>query len=442
MQTQTSKWFEQHNWKLLFSVLWTGQAFSLLGSNLVSFALIWWVTVETDSATVLALTTFVALIPAVFLGPIAGTLVDRWNRRWVMIMADSLVALATVVLVILFAVDAAEVWHVFVILFIRSLGGSFHWPAMQASTSLMVPSEHLSRVAGLNQMLQGAMNVVAPPLGALLLEVLPMQGVLAIDTVTAGIAVSILLFVVTIPQPERDAVTDDQPQKTSVLQEFREGLRYVAGWPALLIILGMATMINFLFNPAFSLMPLLIKNYFDGGAKELGWMNAAWGIGVVAGGLALGAWGGFKRKLVTSMVGLIGMGTAVAVLGVTPASALLLALGAMLVAGFMNPITNGPLFAVVQAVVKPDMQGRVFTLITASATGTSLISLLIAGPVADVLGIQFWYIAAGAFCAVMGVTGFMIPALMHMEEQGAQAPAEAVDALPLGALAADAALDR
>ncbi len=154
------------NWKKRFFLIWTGQAFSLLGSGLVQFALVWWLTRTTGSATVLAGATLAALLPEVFLGPFAGALVDRWNRRLVMIFADAAIALVTFGLVILFWQGNIQVWHVFVALFIRSLGGAFHWPAMQASTSLMVPDDQLARISGINQALRGGMNIIAPPLGA------------------------------------------------------------------------------------------------------------------------------------------------------------------------------------------------------------------------------------------------------------------------------------
>jgi len=133
-----------------------GQAFSLFGSRVVQFALVWWLTQLTGSATVLATASMVALIPEIFLSPIAGAYVDRWNRRIVMILADGMIALASLWLAYLFWIDAAQVWHIYVIMLVRAVGGAFHWPAMQASTSLMVPQEHLTRVAGLNQTMNGA----------------------------------------------------------------------------------------------------------------------------------------------------------------------------------------------------------------------------------------------------------------------------------------------
>ncbi len=174
----------------------------MLGSHLVQFPLVWWLTETTGSATALAVATMMALLPQVFFSPIAGALVDRWNRRKVMMVADGVIALVVVVLAVLYALDAVQVWHIYLLMLIRAAGGAFHWPAMQASTTLMVPEKHLSRVVGLNQTLSGMANIVSPPLAALLFSILPMQSILAIDVGTAALAITPLFFIY-VPQPER-----------------------------------------------------------------------------------------------------------------------------------------------------------------------------------------------------------------------------------------------
>ncbi len=186
---------EHMNWKRKFFAIWGGQAFSLLGSQLVQFAIIWYLTERTGSATVLAMASMAGLLPGVFLSPFIGVLVDRWNRKRIMIVADAAIALLTFAMLILFALDIIEVWHIYVILFIRAIGGSFHNPAMTATTTLMVPHEHMTRIQGINQTLNGGLNIISAPLGALLLELLPMYGIVAIDVVTAAVAILPLFLV-------------------------------------------------------------------------------------------------------------------------------------------------------------------------------------------------------------------------------------------------------
>ncbi|MDA1330510.1 MAG: MFS transporter [Chloroflexi bacterium] len=330
---------ENPHWKRSFFTIWIGQAFSILGSQIVQFALIWYLARETGSATVLAAATLVAMLPPVVLGPFIGSFVDRGNRRRIMLVADASVALVTIGLAALFYFGLIEVWHIYVMMALRALGGAFHGPAFGASTSLMVPVEFLARLQGINQTMVGGLNIISAPLGALLIETLPMQGVLAVDVVTAIIAIVPLLFVA-IPQPERRVRASDG-QENTYWEDFREGFTYVWGWKGLLTIILMATAINFLLTPASALTPLLITQHFGGGAIELGWFEAIFSAGVIIGGVALGVWGGFKKRIVTVMVGLIGLGTGMAIIGWAPGNAFQIALGGVVCAlmgvwGFTN----------------------------------------------------------------------------------------------------------
>ena len=182
-------------------------------------------------------------------------------------------------------------------------------------------------------------------------------------------------------------------------------------------------MINLLVNPAFALLPLLVKNDFHGNAARLAALESAMGFGMMAGGLTLGVWGGFRRRILTTFAGLIGMGTGVLLIGITPASLFAMAVVAMFVAGFMNPITNGPVHAVLQATVAPDMQGRVFTLVGSIAALMSPIGLMVAGPLSDTIGVRTWFIVGGITTVVMGIACFFIPAAVHIED-GRQATEE------------------
>ena len=414
--------FETKNWAPRFFTIWTGQAFSLFGSSLVQFALVWWLTQKTGSATVLATSTMAALLPQIILGPFAGAFVDRWNRRIIMIVADASIALATVFLIYLFATDQVQVWHIYVIAAIRSLGGAFHHPAMTSSTSLMVPEKHLARVAGANQTLQGLISIFAPPLGALLLELFSTQNVLFIDVGTAMLAVLPLLFI-PIPQPPRQALqVNGIVNKTSYWHDLKEGFTYVAKWKGLLGLILLAMLLNFLLVPSSSFLPLVITKIFKGGAAELGWVEAVFGIGVIAGGITLSIWGGFKRRIVTSFSGIIGIGMGIVLVGFIPANMFYLLLAANLLVGFTQVFANGPLSAILQSAVAPEMQGRVFSLLGAGATAMMPLSLLIAGPISDQFGIRFWYIFGGTICILMTIAATFVPAIMNIENNHNETP--------------------
>ncbi|MDY7041595.1 MAG: MFS transporter [Chloroflexota bacterium] len=403
----------QSKWTITFITIWSGQALSLIGSRVAQFALVWWLTELTGSATVLAAATMAALIPEIFLGPIAGAYVDRWKRRTVMIAADGMTALASLWLAYLFWSGAMQVWHVYAIMLVRSVGGSFHWPAMQASTSLMVPKEHLSRVAGLNQTLNGVLNIVGPPLGALLLGVMPLYGVMLVDVGTAMLAIISLLFV-HIPQPAR--ADESGAKKTSIWIEMREGLRYIQDWPGLMVLIGAAMVFKIALTPAFSLMPLLVSEHFNGGATQLSLLESVAGVGILVGGLVLSVWGGFRRRIYTSMMGMIVMGLGFVALGLVPGEMFWIALVSIFVIGLMIPLVDGPIMAILQEVVAPEIQGRVFTLMGSLLWLTSPFSLAIAGPVSDWVGLQAWYVAAGVLCGTIGLAGFFVPAVVNIEQ--------------------------
>jgi len=405
---------ESKGWQKTYFLIWVGQAFSLLGSELVQFSLIWYMTRETGSAAVLAFASFIALIPRVILNPIAGALVDRWNRRLVMIYSDAGIAVATMLVAILFWMGKISLWHIYLVLFLRSLGGGFHWPAMQASTSLIVPKHHLARISGLNQTLRGALSVTAPVIAALLIESIPMYGVLSIDVITAIIAISPLLFVV-IPQPQNIQEKNNLPRQ--VILDIRDGFKYMVGWKGLLYLSLAATILNFLLSPGYTFTPLLIKEHFNGDAIDLSILESAFGIGMVLGGLVLSGWGGFKRNIHTTLAGILGLAGGTAMVAASGMDQFKLAIAGMAVAGFMQPIANGPIFAIIQAQVDPLVQGRIFTLLESMVSAMMPISMLIAAPVAGLIGVRGWLFFGAFGCLVIGIAGFFIPSLVHIEDE-------------------------
>ena len=186
-------------------------------------------------------------------------------------------------------------------------------------------------------------------------------------------------------------------------------------WPGLRMLIGIALMINLVLPPASSLMPLLVTEHFGGDALQLGWIESVFGIGVIAGGLILGIWGGFKRRILTTLVGLLGMGLSYLMIGFAPATLFSLALFASFLMGSMVSIVQGPVFAIFQAAIEPAMQGRVITLVGSLGGAMAPVGLILAGPIADVFGIQTWYIVSGGVIALMGIAGTFIPAMLNIE---------------------------
>ena len=412
---------ESRDWKLPFFTIWTGQAFSLLGSQLVQFALIWWLTETTGSAAVLATATTVAMLPRIFLGPFAGALIDRLPRKWVLILSDGSIALFTGLLSLLFWLGAAQTWHIYLILFVRALGDMFQNPAMMATTPLMVPKEQLSRVAGMNSALQGILLFGAPPLSAMLLSLIDVRGILPLDVLTALLAI-LPLFFIAIPQPK--AVARSRGVR-AVLDEMGEGFRYLWRSPGLRGLMGTAVLKGLTDAPPFSFLPLLISQHFGRGAQELGWLYSAYGIGMIAGGAALSAWGGFKRHMATSSTGAAGGALAILAIALLPRDGYWFAVLAAALAGITNPFYHGGMRAAQQSVVAPEMQGRYFALNHSLYAALGPISLAIAAPLVERWGVRpLWFVAA-AMAALVALLRRFVPSIYYLEDQ-VEAPAAEV----------------
>jgi DHA3 family macrolide efflux protein-like MFS transporter len=190
----------------------------------------------------------------------------------------------------------------------------------------------------------------------------------------------------------------------------------MAAWPGLLMLGLMATALNFLLAPISALSPLLVTKYFSKGALELGALDSFFGVGMIAGGITLGIWGGFKRKITTSLIAICGFSLAILGIAIAPENMFWIMLTSMLFIGFMLPMANGPIQALFQTLVEPDMQGRVMSLIGSVAAAMMPISLIIAGPVTDATSVQTWYWFAGIVCIIISLGGFFVPAIYNIEQ--------------------------
>ncbi len=400
------------NWVARFWIFWMSQTVARIGSAFSGFALIWWVAKTYGTATSLASGTLITMLPSILLGPIIGTLVDRLHRKTVILCANLVYAVAAASLFALSESGMLTLWHLYVVMFVNALAGQFHYLAVSSATTLLVPAEHLQRIGGISQLREGAVSVFAPPVGALLLEAIGLNGVLFIEILTA---ISALALVASIRIPDPPAQPADTAHE-GVFAAVRSGFAYVVAWPGMLALMGMAMVLNLFFNPAFALMPLLVKSYFGGGVTQLAWMETGFGVGMIAGSLLLGVWGGFTRKLYTLLAGVGVMGVAVTVLGLLPTSGIWYAIAAMAVVGVAQPLTQAPLMAIIQGTVSLELQGRVMGFLGTAAGIISPIGLILAGPVSDWLGVQVWYLVAGVVALLAVPVGLALPALRDLDD--------------------------
>jgi len=359
------------------------------------------------------------IAPRLLVSPFAGALIDRLDRRLVMIFADAFIAIMIGILIFLFAAQIVQIWHIYVILFFRAVGDCFHRPAFTASTSLMVPKKHLSRISGLNHSVSGALDIFTPVLGALLIEVLPMHTILAVDVVTAFVAITVLFFV-KIPVPvSTKAVSSIKTKAGQLFADMKAGFLFLVGWRGIFLMALVYSFVHLFFTPAVSIMPILVTDYFEGGAIQLGWMQSATGVGLVVGGLLLSAWGGHKRRIITSMMGLTMLGLCFAVIGMTPPGAFSVAIGAMFFVGFSITFVTALRMAIWQAVLPPDYQGRVFSFMSTMMAVLDIAGLSVVGPMTDRFGPQLSFLLCGIATMLLGGVTFFIPSIMRIEDRSA-----------------------
>ena len=408
-----------NNWKARFCSIWTGQMLSSLGSAVARFALIWWVTELSGSATVLASATSLTYLPRILLSPLAGVLADRHSRRVIMIVSDAFIALASLWLAYLFWTDTMELWHVYVVMFARAVGSAFYKPASRAAFTLLVPKKQYGRLEGLNLTRSGILEVVGPALGALAIAWFPLHRVMLLDVMTAAFAIAPLL-VFAIPQPAAHSMPEGK--RPSYLSDFMDGLRYIIGWRGLLLFVAVAGVVNFMLASASGLVPMLVYQGFGGDASMLAWFESLFGVGLIAGGLLLSIWGGGRKRMLVVFGGILGLGGMLSIPAWTPTSMWFVAVASFGLLGALFAVTQGSISAALRGIVDPAKQGRFYSLFTSLMTASVPVGLMVAGAVADRLGMRFWYALAGITLILAGSVGLIFPVFRRVEDEADTSP--------------------
>lgn len=403
---------ETSNWQARFFSIWLGQAVSLIGSSLTQFVLVWWITQTTSSASALATASIMAMLPQALFGPLGGILADRYSRRLIMIVSDLITALCMVVIIILFSLEIVQLWHIFALMFIRSTMQAFQSPAASASTPMLVPNSWLTRVAGMNQTIQGLMFVAAAPLGAVALSFLPLQGALMIDVVTAIVGITPLLFYA-VPQ-----ITRHDTAQVGMWKDFRAGLSLVLSNRGLIWLYSMTIVMVMVLMPAFSLMPLFVKDEFGGGVNEVAMIDGLGGLGMLLGGLLISVFTLPWRRITIVLLG-FGLSNAfIALTGVAPSSMFWLAVVFWFLSGIPYTMGNGPIMAILQHIIPNQLQGRALALFSTCMGIAGPLGLVFAAPLAELIGVRGLLIGGGTLATLLCVIGFFVPSLMRIEEQG------------------------
>ena len=398
------------NWKFKFYTIWAGQAVSLITSAILQMAIIFYLTEKTGSAMVLSMASLVGFLPYAVFGPAIGVLVDRHNRKKIMIGADLIIAAAGAVLAIVALYTELSVWMVMVVLFIRSIGTAFHSPALNAVTPLLVPEEQLTKCAGYSQSLQSISYIISPAAAALLYSFWKLNAIIAIDVLGAVIA-SITVAIVSIPK------LGDQVQslKPNFLREMKEGIVALRQNKGLFALLLLGTLYTFVYMPINALFPLISMEYFNGTPVHISITEIAFASGMLVGGLLLGRLGNFEKRVLLITGSFFIMGASLAVSGLLPPSGFVIFVACCAVMGLSVPFYGGVQTALFQEKIKPEYLGRVFSLTGSIMSFAMPIGLILSGFFADRIGVNHWFLLSGILIIGIAIVCPMITEVRKLD---------------------------
>jgi DHA3 family macrolide efflux protein-like MFS transporter len=421
-----------------FTIIWFGQLISMLGTGMSRFALTIFAWELTGEATALAMVGFFSFGPTVLLSPFAGAIVDRANRKLVLMLSDLAAGLMTIVVLGLFITDQLQIWHLYLTGAFAGAFESFQFPAYSAAVTVMLPKEQYARASGMHSLVHSASGIGAPILAGALIGLVGIGGILTLDILTFVIAI-LTLFTVFIPQPERSE--EARAGQGSLWKEAGYGFRFILDRPSLLGLQLIFFVINFVASFSIILLAPMVLARTGDNELALGTVMTFFGIGGVVGGVLLSVWGGPRRKIHGILVGmtlssLLGLG----LLGIGR-EVVVWAAGGFLTSFFL-PIINGSSQAIWQSKVAADVQGRVFAVRRLIAQITAPLAFLLAGPLADRVfepamqpggslepalgnlvgsgtgaGIALIFLVTGILGAGVSLAGYLFPAVREAEDR-------------------------
>lgn len=379
-----------NNWKLKFFTIWAGQAVSLITSAILQMAIIFYLIEKTGSAMVLSMASLVGFLPYAVFGPAIGVLVDRYDRKKIMIGADLIIAEAGAVLAIIALYMELPVWMVMVVLFIRSIGTAFHSPALNAVTPLLVPEDQLTKCAGYSQSLQSISYILSPVVAALLYSVWELNAIIAIDVLGAVVA-SLTVAFVNIPKLK----VDQQRLQSNFIKEMKEGIVVLKQNKGLFVLLLLGTLYTFVYMPINTLYPLISMEYFNGTPMHISITEIAFASGMLAGGLILGRLVSYEKRVLLITGSFFMMGASLAASGLLPPNGFVMFVVCCAIMGLSVPFYSGVQTALFQEKIKPEYLGRVFSLTGSIMSLAMPLGLILSGFFADRIGVNHWFLISG-----------------------------------------------
>lgn len=385
----TEEIITEEKWKKQIALFLTSQTMSLFGSLLVQYAISWYITIKTQSALMMTISIICGFLPAFFISPFAGVWADRYNRKILIILADSLIAISTLFIAILFFLGYDALWLLFVISAIRSLGAGIQTPAVGAFIPQIVPEDKLTKVNATNSSIQSMMMILSPILSGALLSIASIEIIFFVDVVTALAAVLTLILFLHVPAHAKA----NADEKISYFTDMKEGFRYIKSHNYVKAFFTFCIIFFILVSPSAFLTPLQVTRSFGNDVWRLTAIEIFFAGGMLAGGIIMLSWGGFKNKVFTMVSANIIIGIFTMALGIT--SVFWIYLIFMGVVGIAIPMFNTPATVLLQQKVEPDYLGRVFGVLGMISSLMMPAGMLIFGPIADFIKIEWLLIGTG-----------------------------------------------
>lgn len=382
------------NWKRTIALFLASQTISLFGSSLVQYAIMWHITLTTKSGAMMTLSIICGFLPTFFLSPFAGVWADRYSRKRLIMLSDSLIAVAALVLAVLFWRGNAALWLLFVMSAVRALGTAVQTPAIGALLPQLVPEDQLTRVNALNGSIQSLVMLLSPMLSAALLTSTTIGLIFLIDVITAAIAVTIMLLLVRVPVHSKA----QGGQADSYFRDLSAGFSYIKHHRFVKTLFAFNAVLLILVAPAAFLTPLQVTRSFGEDVWRLTAIEVAFSVGMTTGGLVMASWGGFRNRLHTMALSSMAIGFATVALGIVPVFSVYLFFMGLI--GIVLPIMNTPFTVLLQEKVEPDFLGRVFGVLGMISSSMMPLGMLVFGPLADYVSVESLLIATGALMVV------------------------------------------
>lgn len=387
----------ESQWKRLTAIFLVSQTLSFFGTSLVQYALMWTVTLQTQSGIWMTVYILCGFVPTFLLSPFGGVWADRYNRKTLMILADGGIAVATLVLAIVVLAGGQALWLIMVLAALRALGSAVHGPAAGAILPQFVPADKLTRVNGIFSGIQSGIMFLSPILSGVLMSVMPLGYLFFVDVVTAAIAIFVLLVFLKVPPHQKAAET----QKVSYFEDMKLGFRYIRSHRYLVPFFSFVAVILLMVAPAAFLTPLQVARSFGAEVWRLTAIEIVFSIGMMIGGGIIAAWGGFKNRVYTMFFAVSVMAACTVLLGLTPNFWIYLI--PMGVFGLALPFYNTGATVLIQEHVEESYMGRVFSVLNMLMTSMMPLGMLVFGPLAEVVSIETLLIITGAAMLLISV---------------------------------------